>query len=32
LVGAEGQKVLQRQYARKIDTALRGLLSGSEAV
>ena len=30
LVGAEGQKVLQRQYARKIDSALRGLLSGSD--
>lgn len=30
LVGAEGQKVLQRQYARKIDSALRGLLAGSE--
>jgi hypothetical protein len=30
LVGAEGQKVLLRQYARKIDSALRGLLAGSD--
>ena len=30
LVGAEGQKVLQRQYARKVDQALRGLLAGSD--
>lgn len=30
LVGSEGQKVRLRQYARKVDGALRGLLSGSE--
>jgi hypothetical protein len=30
LVGSEGQKVRLRQYARKIDASLRGLLSGSE--
>jgi hypothetical protein len=30
LVGAEGQKVLKRQYARKIDGALRTLLSGRD--
>lgn len=29
LVGAEGQKVLLRKYARKVDTALRDLLAGS---
>jgi release factor family 11 len=28
--GSEGQKVLLRQFARKIDHALRGLLSGSD--
>jgi hypothetical protein len=28
--GAEGQKVLLRQYARKVDAALRGVLSGRE--
>lgn len=30
LVGSEGQKVLLRQYARKVDAALRDLLAGSE--
>ncbi|MBX3351954.1 MAG: hypothetical protein KF684_03395 [Phycisphaeraceae bacterium] len=30
LVGSEGQKVRLRQYARKIDSSLRGLLSGGE--
>ena len=29
LQGSEGQKVLLRQYARQIDQALRGLLTGS---
>ncbi len=28
--GSEGQKVLLRQFARKIDHALRGLLTGSD--
>src|ERR1700730_7270383 len=28
--GSEGQKVLLRQFARKVDSALRGLLSGSD--
>jgi hypothetical protein len=28
--GAEGQKVLLSQYARKVDGALRGLLAGSD--
>jgi hypothetical protein len=28
--GAEGQKVLLSQYARKVDRALRGLLAGSD--
>ena len=28
--GSEGQKVLLRQFARKIDQALRGLLTGSD--
>ncbi len=28
--GAEGQKVLLRQYARQVDAALRGVLSGRE--
>ena len=28
--GSEGQKVLLRQYARQVDHALRGLLTGSE--
>ena len=28
--GSEGQKVLLRQYARKVDGALRGLLAGSD--
>jgi len=28
--GSEGQKVLLRQFARKVDGALRGLLTGSE--
>jgi hypothetical protein len=28
--GSEGQKVLLRQYARKVDAALRGVLSGRE--
>jgi hypothetical protein len=28
--GAEGQKVLLTQFARMVDTALRGLLAGSE--
>ncbi|GGC89095.1 baeRF11 domain-containing protein [Chelatococcus reniformis] len=30
LQGSEGQKVLLRQFARKVDGALRGLLAGSE--
>jgi hypothetical protein len=30
LQGSEGQKVLLRQFARKIDHALRGLLTGSD--
>jgi hypothetical protein len=30
LANAEGQKVLLRQYARKVDAALRGVLSGRE--
>jgi hypothetical protein len=30
LVGSEGQKVRLRQYARQVDGALRGLLSGSD--
>ena len=30
LQGSEGQKVLLRQFARKIDQALRGLLTGSD--
>ena len=30
LQGKEGQKVLFRQYARQVDAALRGLLSGSD--
>ena len=30
LGGAEGQKVLIRQYARAVDTAVRGLLAGSD--
>jgi Bacterial archaeo-eukaryotic release factor family 11 len=30
LQGSEGQKVLLRQYARKIDLALRGVLTGLE--
>jgi hypothetical protein len=30
LQGSEGQKVLLRQYARKIDLALRGVLAGLE--
>ena len=30
LQGAEGQKVLLSQYARKVDAALRGLLAGSD--
>src|SRR5258708_6516026 len=29
LQGSEGQKVLLRQFARKVDQALRGLLTGS---
>lgn len=28
--GSEGQKVLLRQFARKVDNALRGLLAGSD--
>jgi hypothetical protein len=28
--GSEGQKVLLRQFARKVDNALRGLLTGSD--
>lgn len=28
--GSEGQKVLLRQFARKVDAALRGLLTGSD--
>jgi hypothetical protein len=30
LEGSEGQKVLLRQYARQVDHALRGLLTGSD--
>ena len=30
LHGSEGQKVLLRQFARKVDNALRGLLAGSD--
>jgi hypothetical protein len=30
LQGSEGQKVLLRQYARKVDQALRGVLTGLE--
>lgn len=30
LQGSEGQKVLLRQFARKVDQALRGLLTGSD--
>ena len=30
LQGSEGQKVLLRQFARKVDSALRGLLAGSD--
>ena len=30
LVGSEGQKVLLRQYVRKVNAALRDLLAGSE--
>jgi hypothetical protein len=30
LHGSEGQKVLLRQFARKVDKALRGLLAGSD--
>jgi Bacterial archaeo-eukaryotic release factor family 11 len=30
LQGSEGQKVLLRQYARKVDQALRGVLAGLE--
>lgn len=30
LQGSEGQKVLLRQFARKVDHALRGLISGSD--
>jgi Bacterial archaeo-eukaryotic release factor family 11 len=30
LQGSEGQKVLLRQFARKVDQGLRGLLSGSD--
>ncbi|WP_295385116.1 hypothetical protein [uncultured Thiodictyon sp.] len=29
-VGAEGEKVLLRHYARQVDAALRGLLAGSD--
>ncbi len=30
LVGSEGRKVLLRHYARQVDSALRGLLAGSD--
>src|SRR4029078_13335873 len=30
LQGSEGQKLLLRQYARKVDHALRGVLTGLE--
>lgn len=30
LQGSEGQKILLRQFARKVDQALRGLLTGSD--